>query len=117
MSPRPRSFSAPISSRMTRESTPLDTANATRLGMFALISPVMMSADGRCVATMRWRPTARASCAIRQIRSSISPAATIMRSASSSMTMTMYGNGATPSVGAFSLNATMLRAACDAKSL
>ena len=56
--------------------------------MFALIRPVMMSADGRWVATIRWMPTARASWAMRQMRSSISPAATIMRSASSSMTMT-----------------------------
>ena len=88
MSPRPSSFSAPISSMMTRESTPLETAKAARLGMLALISPVMMSADGRWVATIRWMPTARASWATRQTRSSISPAATIIRSASSSMTMT-----------------------------
>ena len=74
---------------MTRLSTCEPTANAMRDGMLALMSPVMMSVDGRCVAMMRWMPTARASCAIRQMSSSISPAATIIRSASSSITMTM----------------------------
>ena len=71
------------------ESIPELTANAMRLGMLALIRPVMMSAEGRCVATTRWMPTARASCATRQISSSTSLPATIIRSASSSMTMMM----------------------------
>ncbi len=89
MSPRPTSFSAPDWSRMTRESMPDETAKAMRVVMFVLMRPVMMSVDGRCVATTRWIPAARASCASRQIESSTSRAATIMRSASSSMTMTM----------------------------
>ena len=59
--------------------------------MLALIRPVTTSTDGRCVATTRWIPTARAICAIRQIESSTSRGATIIRSASSSITTTMYG--------------------------
>ena len=59
--------------------------------MFALISPVMTSTDGRCVATTRWIPVARASCEMRVIAFSTWIGAVIMRSASSSMTMTMYG--------------------------
>jgi hypothetical protein len=74
---------------MTRLSTCEPTANAMREGMLALIKPVMMSVEGRWVAMIKWIPTARASCAMRQISSSISPAATIIRSASSSITITM----------------------------
>jgi hypothetical protein len=74
---------------MTRLSTCEPTANAMREGMFALMRPVMMSVEGRWVAMMRWMPTALASCAMRQMSYSISPAATIIRSASSSMTITM----------------------------
>ena len=103
MSPWPMSRSAPPWSRITRLSTWEPTAKAMREGMFALISPVMMSVDGRCVATIRWMPTALASWAIRQISSSISPAATIIRSASSSTTMTMYAMGLALWVVAFSL--------------
>ncbi len=91
MSPWPTSFSAPFESRMTRESACEDVMNAMREGMFALISPVTTSTDGRCVATTRWMPTARAICAIRQIASSTSRGATIIRSASSSTTTRMYG--------------------------
>ncbi len=69
----------------------LDTANAMRAGMFALITPVMTLTDGRCVATIRWMPTARAFWAMRVIDSSTSRAATIIRSFSSSTTTTMYG--------------------------
>jgi hypothetical protein len=36
------------------------TAKAIREGMFAFIRPVMTSAEGRCVATTRCRPEARA---------------------------------------------------------
>src|SRR5204862_391606 len=68
MSPRPSSFSAPPESRMTRLSTCDPTANAMREGMLALMRPVMMSVDGRCVAMTRWMPTARASCAMRHTR-------------------------------------------------
>ena len=56
--------------------------------MFALITPVMTLTDGLCVAITRWIPAARASCASRQMDSSTSPGATIIKSASSSM-MTM----------------------------
>jgi hypothetical protein len=55
--------------------------------------PVMTSTDGRCVARIRWMPTARAICARRQIDSSTSLPATIIRSASSSMTTMMKGSG------------------------
>src|ERR1700680_2994649 len=61
MSPRPSSFSAPPESRMTRLSTCEPTANAIREGMLALIRPVMMSAEGRCVAVVRWVAPATAS--------------------------------------------------------
>ena len=92
MSPLPTSFSAPGWSRMTRESVRLDTANAMRAGTLALITPVMTFTLGRCVATMRWMPTARAFWAMRVIDSSTSRAATIIRSLSSSTTTTMYGS-------------------------
>ena len=91
MSPLPTSFSAPGWSRITRESVRLDTANAMRAGMLALMTPVMTFTDGRCVATIRWIPTARAFWAMRVIDSSTSRAATIIRSFSSSTTTTMYG--------------------------
>ena len=74
MSPLPTSFSAPIWSRITRLSVAEETAKASRAGMFALMSPVMMFTDGRCVATTRWMPTARAIWASRQIDSSTSRA-------------------------------------------
>ena len=70
MSPCPSSVSAPCWSRMVRESTFDDTWNAIRVGMFALIRPVMTSTDGRWVATRRWIPAARAFCARRAISSS-----------------------------------------------
>ncbi|GIU90823.1 MAG: hypothetical protein KatS3mg010_1922 [Acidimicrobiia bacterium] len=91
MSPLPMSFSAPGWSRMTRLSARVLTENARRLGMFALMTPVMTSTDGRCVAITRWMPTARAICASRQMLVSTSRAATIIRSASSSTTTTMNG--------------------------
>ena len=91
MSPLPMSRSAPCWSRITRLSVALDTAKARRAGTLALITPVMTLTDGRCVAITRWMPTARAIWAMRQIESSTSRAATIMRSASSSITMRMNG--------------------------
>ena len=60
--------------------------------MLALMTPVITFTDGRCVAITRWMPTARAICAMRQIESSTSRAATIMRSDSSSITMRMNGS-------------------------
>ena len=53
MSPNPRSFSAPDPSMMVRESIELDTANAMREGIFALMTPVTTSTEGLCVATIR----------------------------------------------------------------
>ena len=88
MSPLPMSFSAPCWSRITRESASVLTLNANRLGMLALITPVMMSTDGRWVAITRWMPTARAIWASRAIGSSISAGTVSMRSASSSITIT-----------------------------
>ncbi len=40
-------------SRIVLESTPLETAKAILLGIFALISPVITSTEGRCVAITR----------------------------------------------------------------
>jgi hypothetical protein len=58
-------------------------------GKFALMSPVMTFTDGRCVATMRWMPIARAFCASCVSGFSTSLCTVIMRSASSSTTTTM----------------------------
>ena len=79
---------------IVRESTLEETRNAIREGRLALMSPVMTSTDGRCVARMRWMPTARAIWARRAIDSSTSLLATIIRSASSSMARMTYGSGA-----------------------
>ncbi len=92
----PRRLSAPEPSRITRESVWLDTANAIRLGTFALIIPVMTSTDGRWVARTRWIPTARDFCASRMIASSTACGETIIRSASSSITTNRYGSGSSP---------------------
>ena len=93
MSPLPISRSAPGWSRMTRLSASEETEKAMRLGMLALITPVMTSTDGRWVAITRWMPTARAIWAMRTMESSTSRAATIMRSFSSSTTTRMKGSG------------------------
>ena len=71
----------------TRESVNDEVANAIREGTLALIRPVTTSTEGRCVASTKWIPAARASWVIRTIESSTSLGATIIRSASSS-TMT-----------------------------
>jgi len=92
MSPLPRSDSAPAPSMIVRLSTCDATRNAIRLGKFALISPVITFTLGRCVARMRWIPIARAFCASIAIGVSTSPCTVIIRSAISSMMMTMYGN-------------------------
>ena len=84
-----------------RELMVLSTESATRLSMLARMRPVTTSAEGRCVATMRWIPAARPSCAMRTMELSTSLPATIMRSASSSMTMTKYGM----CLGGFSMSA------------
>ena len=82
---------------MTRLSASEETENAIRLGTLALMTPVMTSTEGRCVARTRWMPTARAICAMRTTDSSTSRAATIIRSLSSSTTMTMKGSGSNSS--------------------
>ncbi len=89
MSPCPRRASAPFWSRITRESVWLETAKAIREGTLALIMPVITSTRGDWVASTRWMPTARAFWASRMIESSTSAGATIIRSASSSMTHKM----------------------------
>jgi hypothetical protein len=53
MSPLPSSASAPLASRMVRESTLVATRNEMRAGKLALISPVITSTEGRCVASTR----------------------------------------------------------------
>ena len=91
-------------SRMVRESICDATRNAMRLGKFALMSPVITFTDGRCVARIKWMPIARAFCA--NIASGVSTSActVIIRSASSSITTTMYGS--TPPVYVLTSNAT-----------
>ena len=76
-------------SRGFRESTREETWKDMRAGKFALMTPVSTSTEGRCVAMIMWMPTARASWARRAMQSSTSARASIMRSASSSMTQTM----------------------------
>ena len=92
MSPFPSSCSAPLPSRIVLESVFDETRKEIRAGRFALISPVMTSTDGRCVARIRWMPIARAICASRAIDSSTSLPATIIRSASSSIRTTIDGS-------------------------
>ena len=92
MSPLPSSASAPFWSRMVRLSTLDATRNAIRLGKLALIRPVITFTDGRCVARIRWMPMARAFCASSASGVSTSACTVIIRSASSSMTMTMSGS-------------------------
>lgn len=62
--------------------------------------PVITSTDGRWVAMTRCMPAARAIWAKRQMESSTSLGATIIRSASSSMMMTIWGSGAMSSCSA-----------------
>ena len=53
ISPFPNSFSAPDVSRMVRESILEETAKAIREGIFALMTPVIISVEGLCVATIK----------------------------------------------------------------
>ena len=89
MSPRPSNCSAPFVSMMVRESTFDETRKEIREGKFALIKPVITSTDGRWVASTRWIPTARAICASRVMDSSTSRPEVIIKSANSSIMMTM----------------------------
>ena len=110
MSPMPSSDSAPPWSRITRESVCEETEKAIRLGMLTLIVPVMMSVDGRCVASTRWMPVARDFWASLMIESSTSAGATIIRSASSSITQRMCGSGASPALRRIRFSSSRLRA-------
>ena len=92
ISPFPKSFSAPTWSSIVLESTWDDTANAIRDGTFALIKPVITSTEGLCVAITKCIPAALAFWASLQIDSSTSFAATIIKSASSSIIITICGN-------------------------
>ena len=83
--------SAPGVSRIVRESIWEAIANAIRDGKLALISPVTTFTDGRWVARTMWMPVARAFWASRTIGSSTFLPSRIIRSASSSMMITMYG--------------------------
>ena len=91
MSPLPSSCSAPCSPRIVRLSILLVTWKLMRVGKLALMTPVMTSTEGRCVAMIRWIPAARAFCASRWMRNSTSLPAVIIRSASSSTTTTICG--------------------------
>ena len=77
-----------------------------RVGKFALMTPVMTSTLGRCVARMTCIPAARAFCASRATAASTSLPCCIIRSANSSTTMTIHGSfsgsGASPSSLPFS---------------
>ncbi len=114
MSPRPIRSSAPGASMIVRESIWEAIAKAIRLGKFALIRPVTTFTEGRWVARTRWIPVARAFWARRTIGSSTVRPSRIIRSASSSMMMTMYGMRSAGSTRV-SLKAVMLRAVAPAK--
>ena len=92
MSPLPRSFSAPPISSIVLESTLLDTIKLILVGIFDLISPVITSVLGLCVATIRCIPAARASCVILIMLSSTSLLATIIKSANSSIITKINGS-------------------------
>ena len=77
---------------MVRESILLDTWKAMRVGILALIKPVITSTDGRWVAKIKWMPAARAFWAKRAINSSIFLPAVIIKSANSSTTTTINGS-------------------------
>ena len=88
MSPCPSRTSAPFWSRTMRLSWRLATRKLTRQGMFDLIRPVTTLTEGRCVARIRWMPTARAFCEIRMMWFSTSLLLVMIRSASSSTMIT-----------------------------
>ena len=75
-----------LANKIDDEESLEDTWNDTLAGKFALMMPVMTSTEGLWVAIIRCMPAALAICASRAIYSSTSFAATIIRSASSSMT-------------------------------
>ena len=78
---------------MVRLSTRVATRKLIRAGKFALMMPVITSTLGRCVASTRCIPTARAICASRVTDSSTFRPSRIIRSASSSIRIRIYGSG------------------------
>ena len=93
------------------------TVSARRLGILALISPVMTSVEGRCVAMTMCMPAARAVCARRTTESSTSLEAAIIRSAISSMPIKICGIGRMDSsLRAFSLYSDRSRTLLAANS-
>ncbi len=110
MSPSPSRFSAPFISIMVLESVFEETWKVRRVGKFALMIPVSTSTDGLCVASIRCIPAALAICARRVNATSTSLEATIIRSASSSIIMTMRGSFCNPSSssGFFSFSILLL---------
>jgi len=89
MSPLPSRVSAPMESRMVRESMREKTRKEMRRRQVGL-DQAGDDVDARPLgARIRWMPAARAICARRAIDSSTSRPATIIRSASSSTMTTM----------------------------
>jgi hypothetical protein len=84
-------------------------------GMLAFIRPVMTSAEGRWVAMTRCMPAARPIWATRQMLSSTSLEAAIIRSASSSITTTRWAVSSSPAVLAVLVIARIGRARCLGK--
>ncbi len=78
-------------SKIVLESTCEETANEILEGIFALIIPVITSTDGLCVAITRCIPAALAFCANLHIESSTSLEETIIKSANSSIIITIGG--------------------------
>ena len=96
MSPLPRSSSAPDESKIILESVFDDTAKDILAGKFALINPATTSADGLWLATTKCMPAALAICDNLVIDSFISFGATNIKSASSSIMITMNGKLSEP---------------------
>ncbi len=70
----------------------LVTLKLMRVGRLALMTPVMTSTEGRCVAMIRWMPAARDFWLRRWISTSISLPTVTIRSASSSTISTICGS-------------------------
>jgi hypothetical protein len=57
-----------LASNMVRESVLEETWKEIRVGKLALIIPVRISTEGRCVASSRWMPAALANLWARRVR-------------------------------------------------
>ena len=105
-------------SSIVLESIPDDTAKASLDGILAFITPVMTSTEGLCVAIIRCIPAALAICARRQILSSTSFGEAIIRSASSSIIITICGIKSDSPFSAFiALKPFISLTECSAKEL